>query len=207
MIGIEGLIRKEMLMVRLIRISMALCVLIVLAACGGATADTTGGATGASSGAASGAAPESTSGTGSSASGGAMPEASGHGSSGKGGTASPGNVVGSLTRSGGIAGRVQTVMVMDDGTVNLINGEANGAVFKTGKATDAQLQSLKATCAGNDWQQLQSSYGKQVPDGFAYTLECNGKQITTYDGAQNPPALEQVLSQMSQMFQVVQTGK
>ena len=116
------------------------------------------------------------------------------------------DLLASLTRSGGLQGRTQTLLVQQDGALALLNGEPGSAVFKTGKASAAQLQALQALLNSADWQQLDDSYGRQVPDGFMYSVTGGGQRITTYDGAQNPPALENVLSQLNELWQIAQSG-
>lgn len=116
------------------------------------------------------------------------------------------DLIAALTRSGGLQGRTQTLLVQQDGTLALLNGAPGSAVFKTGKASAAQLQELQALLSSDAWQQLDDSFGAQVPDGFMYSVTGGGKQITTYDGAQNPPALENVLAQLGELWQVAQTA-
>lgn len=116
------------------------------------------------------------------------------------------DLIAALTRSGGLQGRTQTLLVQQDGTLALLNGAPGSAVFKTGTASAAQLQALQALLASDDWQQLDDSYGRQVPDGFMYSVTGGGKQVTTYDGAQNPPALENVLGKLGELWQAAQTA-
>lgn len=116
------------------------------------------------------------------------------------------DLIAALTRSGGLVGRTQTLLVRQDGTVALLNGEQGSPPFKTGKASAEQLQSLRTLLASPEWQQLDASYGQQVPDGFAYTVTGGGVQVQTYDGTQNPAALENVLSKLNELWQVAQSG-
>lgn len=108
-----------------------------------------------------------------------------------------------LNRSGGIAGINQTVVVQNDGTVQLIDGESAGSVTKEGRATPEQLQKLEAALQSEGWQQLDATYGggQQIADGFTYTVVANGKTVKSYDGTQNPPALENVLSLLNELEQ------
>ena len=116
------------------------------------------------------------------------------------------DLLASLTRSGGLQGRTQTLLVQQDGALALLNGEPGSAVFKTGQASAAQLQALQTLLNSADWRQLDESYGRQVPDGFMYSVTGGGQRITTYDGAQNPPALENALSQLNELWQTVQSA-
>jgi hypothetical protein len=116
------------------------------------------------------------------------------------------DLIGSLTRSGGITGDTQILVVLGDGTLQLLNGDLNGQVFKTAQASQAQVDDLKAAFASRDWLELEAKYGQQVPDGFAYTVMSGNKQVVTYDGAQNPHGLDVVLAQLSGLWQVAQTA-
>lgn len=114
--------------------------------------------------------------------------------------------IGTLTRSGGIQGTTETLVVGGDGTLQLLNGATNGQVVKTARAPQAQLDSLTATFVSKEWQQLDAEYGRQVPDGFAYTISGGNKQVVTYDGAQNPPLLDTVLGQLNGLWQLAQSA-
>lgn len=114
--------------------------------------------------------------------------------------------VATLTRSGGMQGKMETLVVGGDGRLQLLKGDINGQVVKTAQAPQAQLDSLVAAFASREWQQLTPQYGHQVPDGFAYTISGGNKQIAAYDGAQNPPVLDTVLNQLNALWQVAQSG-
>ena len=111
-----------------------------------------------------------------------------------------------LNRAGGIAGMNMTLVVQHDGTVQLIDGEIGGPVTKEGKATPEQIGKLEAALQAEGWQQLEGMYGEQFPDAFAYTIVAGSKTIKTYDGAPNPPALENVLSLLNEIEQQVLQG-
>lgn len=116
------------------------------------------------------------------------------------------DLIAALTRSGGFQGQTETLLVRQDGTVALMNGEQMGAVFKTGKASAAQLQTLRALLESDAWQGLDATIGRQVPDGFSYTITGGGLRVTTYDGAQNPAVLESVLAELNELWQAVERG-
>ena len=116
------------------------------------------------------------------------------------------DLIAALTRSGGFQGQTETLLVRQDGTVALMNGEQMGAPFKTGKASAAQLQTLRALLESDAWQGLDATVGRQVPDGFSYTVTGGGVRVTTYDGAQNPAVLESVLAELNELWQVVERG-
>jgi hypothetical protein len=109
-------------------------------------------------------------------------------------------MVGSLTRSGGLAGRSETLTIYADNTVRVTQGEGQGAVVAEASVPAAQVQSLQAVFASNDWQSLDAEYGQQVPDGYAYTISGGGKQVRTYDGATLPPVLASILEQMNALW-------
>lgn len=116
------------------------------------------------------------------------------------------DIIGSLTRSGGFTGDTQTLVVRDDRTLQLLNGDLSGQVFKTAQAPQEQVENLRVAFASSDWLDLEAKYGQQVPDGFAYTVTSGSKQVVTYDGVQNPHGLDVVLAQLSGLWQVAQTA-
>jgi hypothetical protein len=106
-----------------------------------------------------------------------------------------------LIRSGGMEGKTQTLMVLNDGLLRLVEGDVGGLMLKEGRARPEQMSRLHAAVQSEDWKQLQPMYGRQVPDGFSYTLVTGSKTIMTYDGAQMPALLEDVLSQLNDLWQ------
>lgn len=107
-------------------------------------------------------------------------------------------------RSGGIAGITETLVVQSDGTLQAIQGQIGEPVINEGRATPEQLEKLKAALQSEGWQQLDVTYGQQVADGFAYTIVAGSKAVRTYDGVQNPPALENMLSLLDELEQQLQ---
>jgi len=65
----------------------------------------------------------------------------------------------------------------------------------TTQATPELLAPLRAAIESEEWQQLHPRYGRAVPDGFTYGVQCGGATITTYDGAERPSVLGDVLEQ------------
>ena len=122
-------------------------------------------------------------------------------------SASSDPIIASFTRSGGLQGKTETLVIARDGTLTIREGDPNGPISKTAKAPPAQLDSLRATFASRDWRQLAASYGRQVPDGYAYTIRAGNKTITAYDGAQNPPTLDNIFSQMNKLWQLAAAGQ
>ncbi len=122
------------------------------------------------------------------------------------GSSAASGVVAVYTRSGGIQGKTQTLVVNGDGNLQLLNGDRTGQVVKTAQAPAGQVEALRSSVTSPEWQQLEGKYGRQVPDGFAYTISANGKEVGTFDGASNPAALEAVLTQLNDLWQIAQTA-
>ena len=106
-------------------------------------------------------------------------------------------VVVTWTRSGGIAGIMETMTVYSDGRVTL---DRDGRQ-QTVQGDMAVIRALEQTLAGAEWQSLDPVYGEQFPDAFAYSVQGGGKEVRTYDGAQNPAPLVAVLQQLDQLYQ------
>jgi hypothetical protein len=106
-----------------------------------------------------------------------------------------------MTRSGGLQGKTETMVVLSDGLLRLIDGGIDGQPFKEARARAAQINKLDAAVQTQGWQQLKPTYGSQAADGYSYTIIANFQTITTYDGATNPPLLEDVLGQLNELWQ------
>lgn len=128
------------------------------------------------------------------------PAADGVSSAAPSAAASGGTIV-TMTVSGGLAGRTETVTIDHGGAVAVLDG--NGATTATGTATSAQIDALEDVLASDEWAQVEARYGRQVPDGFAYTLDAGGKRIEFFDGGELPPILQEALSQIVQIRQAV----
>jgi hypothetical protein len=115
-------------------------------------------------------------------------------------------IVAQMTRSGGLQGRTERLAVARDGIVMFFN-ENRTEPLQTIQVPQAQVEALESAFASREWQQLETSYGEQTPDAFAYTIIGGGKQVTTYDGATNPPILDKVLQQMNDLWQAVKASK
>lgn len=178
-------------MVQEFRIGMASVLLLLLVACGGApTSNSDSGQTGASPSPAPSTADAQTQ-------GGAQPGA----------TETPIALaegvfpIAVMTRSGGIQGKTETLVVLSDGLLRLIEGDISGQPFKEARTTADKINKLDATVQTEGWQQLRQTYGEQVPDGYSYMIIANFNTITTYDGAQMPPLVEDVLTQLNDLWQ------
>lgn len=113
-------------------------------------------------------------------------------------------VILSFTRSGGLQGKTETIIVNRDNTLVVLEGNRDGRETKRVSIPAAQVESLQSFVASTEWQQLADQYGRQAPDGYAYTIEANGKRVVTFDGATKPPALENVLAQLNALWQTAQ---
>ncbi len=109
----------------------------------------------------------------------------------------------SITRSGGFAGMVMTLVARPDGTVQLINGdEAAGDVLTTLRLEKPQVEQIRAAVESPQWQSLESQYGKPAPDRYQYTVSAGGKQVTVYEGATMPQPLQEVLRSLGAFWTV-----
>jgi hypothetical protein len=117
-----------------------------------------------------------------------------------------GSPVAVFTRSGGMLGQTETLVVLGDGVLQVLEGESGGQPTKEGRARPEQISKLDAVVKSEGWQQLQPTYGQQVPDGYSYTIVANSKTVATFDGAQMPPVLEDVLSQLNELWQQALQG-
>ena len=72
---------------------------------------------------------------------------------------------------------------------------------KTGQAAPADFERLQQTIAGPGWQQLEKQYGVQHPDAFQYTIQAKGKIVETFDGSDYPDVLMDLLQQFQALHQ------
>jgi hypothetical protein len=117
-------------------------------------------------------------------------------------TTSP-KIVAEQTRSGGFAGIEEQLTVYADGTLEL---ERRGST-QTAQGDAAAIQALRATVSSAEWSQLDSEYGKPVPDGYTYTVEAGGKTVTTYDGADFPEPLATAMQQLDELYGTVTAAR
>ena len=111
-------------------------------------------------------------------------------------TAGSSDIVTVWSRSGGIAGSDDRMTVYADGRIQI---EGNGATSIV-QGDAAAIEALRQRVTGSEWQSLDESYGEQFPDAFAYTIEAGGKTVRTYDGAEMPAALADVLQQTNSLY-------
>ncbi len=97
-------------------------------------------------------------------------------------------------------GATETVTVLANGDVT-VQRDRPAARTSTTQATPDQLDVLRVAIESEEWQQLQGNYGRLVPDAFTYEVQCGGATVTTYDGAQRPDILNQVLTQLGTLRQ------
>jgi hypothetical protein len=118
------------------------------------------------------------------------------------------NVVAMLERSGGLADTTASLWVGADGEATLTSAGDTGD--ETGRPPFVQLSpdevtALQQAVTSAEWQQLEERYGQPTPDGFTYTIIAGDKEVTTYDGAPNPPILDTVLRQLQAIWQRAET--
>jgi hypothetical protein len=154
---------------------------LTLAACsdGG---DAGGAAGGATSAAASGGAS-----TGASTSAG--PETDPGASANTGGSATAVDALVTFSRTGGLAGVNDTLVVRPDGSYTAQTRQGS----RSGKLSADELNALKAALASADLSKLPTANDNGgVADGYTYTITYGGRQITAKDGS-IPPALQPVI--------------
>ena len=101
-----------------------------------------------------------------------------------------------FTRQGGIAGTNDKLVLKSDGSYTV----STKAATRTGKLTDQELATVKATLASVDFNKMPSvNTGGNVADGYKYSVTYAGREITAEDGAV-PPALQPVLGALSALI-------
>ncbi|WP_433614938.1 protealysin inhibitor emfourin [Dactylosporangium sp. CA-139114] len=95
-----------------------------------------------------------------------------------------------FTRTGGLAGNNDSLVVKPDGSYTITTKQGT----KTGKLTDEEANALKTALASTDFNKLPTTNDNSaVADAYTYTVTYGGKQITAKDGS-IPPALQPVVS-------------
>ncbi|MGI5244025.1 hypothetical protein [Dactylosporangium sp. CA-139066] len=95
-----------------------------------------------------------------------------------------------FTRTGGLAGNNDKLVVHPDGSYTITTRQGS----KDGKLTADELAALKAALASVDFNKLPTANdGGAVADGYTYTVTYSGRQIEAKDGG-IPPALQPVIS-------------
>lgn len=104
-----------------------------------------------------------------------------------------------LQKSGGIAGTTQTLTVHADGSAAI----SGAGVAKSGQVAQANLDRLRALIDSPEVAALNARYSAPGADQITYrlTISQGGGQrtIVTMDGASHPPALDQLLAELSQV--------
>ncbi|WP_455362293.1 hypothetical protein [Streptomyces sp. SYSU K21746] len=96
-----------------------------------------------------------------------------------------------VTVTGGIAGRHESVLVNDDGSYTTLTG---GKSADAGRLTPAELRALRTALKEADIPHLpRVSTGQPVPDAFVYAIRYEGYEVVTSDPTP-PPALRKVLA-------------
>ncbi|MDQ3856177.1 MAG: hypothetical protein M3281_07270 [Chloroflexota bacterium] len=119
-----------------------------------------------------------------------------------------GSVVASLTRSGGLTGGTFTLVVHEDGRLELLEGGPDGRVLARGEGSPAQVRQLQRGLSSDAWRRMDAQVGRGVPpDGYTYTITGGGKTVETYDGVARPAALDSVLQQLNELWTRVPAGR
>ncbi|MER7281847.1 protealysin inhibitor emfourin [Dactylosporangium sp. NPDC000244] len=160
----------------------------------GACSDATDQAGAGASGAASNGVPASSGGAGTDASAGAGtsagPNTDPSSKSNSGGNVTATDALVTFTRTGGLAGNNDSLVVKPDGSYTITTKQGT----KTGKLTDDEANALKTALASTDFNKLPTMNDNgAVADAYTYTVTYGGKQITAKDGS-IPPALQPVVS-------------
>lgn len=95
-----------------------------------------------------------------------------------------------------LVGKPETTVVYVDGTVDLLQGDRNGVVYKTAKMPRARTQRLRDLLSSSEWPQLEDSYGKPEPNDMTYTIVARDKQVRSYGESAAPLILGQVLGSL-----------
>ncbi|MFG2039304.1 hypothetical protein [Dactylosporangium sp. NPDC048998] len=172
------------------RILAAALLTLALAACSDNTGDAGAAATGgASSGApVAGSSASGDAGAGSGPSAG--PQTDPSSSANTGGNATAVDALIAFSRTGGLAGVSDSLIVGPDGSYTIQTRQGT----RTGKLSADELSALKAALASTDFNKMPTvNDNGAVADGYTYTITYSGRQITAKDGA-IPPALQPVIS-------------
>jgi hypothetical protein len=95
-----------------------------------------------------------------------------------------------FTRTGGLAGNNDKLVVRPDGSYTITTRQGS----REGKLTTDELNALKAALASTDFNKMPTvNDNGAVADAYTYTVTYSGRQITAKDGA-IPPALQPVIS-------------
>ncbi len=115
-------------------------------------------------------------------------------------TVVPQGIIAKVTRSGGAAGIVETLIVHSDGTV-LFRDELRPHNAKSYSIADTEIRKLQVAVGSNEWKQLHPRYGGQYADGIEYRILAGSREIVTEEDVHTyPPILLQVYEQLNDIF-------
>jgi len=110
------------------------------------------------------------------------------------------DIVITYRKTGGIAGIDETMTVYADGKLTLTS---RGSAVKQAQATPAEIDQLRQVLGSDDFARLEATYQAVGADLFTYMLIVPSgptpRTITTMDGAQNPPVLDQAIAALEQL--------
>jgi hypothetical protein len=110
-----------------------------------------------------------------------------------------GGVLLMYTRSGGIAGRMDTLTIHNDGSLVLTDKTGKD---RHGNVPSEDLDTLRGLLKSEEFKGLAESYGdSRGADRMTHIVEVtNGKRVSTMDGADHPEVLKQVLSELTRLM-------
>src|SRR5262249_3990663 len=98
-----------------------------------------------------------------------------------------------LTRTGGLAGTNDKLVVRPDGTYTLQTRTA----ARNGALAPSELTALNDPLAAIDFNKMPTANdGPTIADGSTYVVTYNGREVTAHDGS-IPPQLQPVISALN----------
>lgn len=103
------------------------------------------------------------------------------------------------SRSGGLVGVDDTLIVMTDGSMRLTR---KGEPPRTGAVPAETLDQLRNLLTGQDFQALASSYSSHGADQMTYTIAVPSVgTVRTMDGAEHPVMLDEVIGVLNSLIE------
>ncbi len=115
-------------------------------------------------------------------------------------------VVAKITRSGGILGRTETIVIRADGTATFTGENRYSRDPKPFLVTESVVQDLETAFNSDEWQQLAKSHGEcaQCADYYEYHIWGGGKTVIAREPVEKyPPPLRVVYDHAVALFRVV----
>ncbi len=118
----------------------------------------------------------------------------------------PRGVLAKITRTGGIAGVRDTIIIRADGSATFTDEDRYPHEPKPFLVSESVVQDLEAAFRSDEWRQLTKSYGycAQCADYFYYDISGGGKTVIARELVeQYPPVLRLVDEHAIALFRVV----